>query len=47
MSAGFAARIGGQDWHVVSGSQSEAPPGTQHGAEAVCVADDRIVLVSH
>jgi ADP-ribose pyrophosphatase YjhB (NUDIX family) len=40
------ASIGGQDWRVAWCHVSDPPPGSPHGAEAVCVADRRIVLVS-
>jgi ADP-ribose pyrophosphatase YjhB (NUDIX family) len=42
----LTARIGGQDWRVAWSPRPEPPPGTPHGAEAVCVTGDRIVLVS-
>ena len=40
------ACIGGQDWRVAWCPPPGPPPGIPHGAEAVCVADGRIVLVS-
>lgn len=40
------ASIGGQDWRVAWSPPPDPPPGTPHGAEAVCVAHGRIVLVS-
>jgi hypothetical protein len=40
------ASIGGQDWRVAWYAPPHPPPGTPHGAEAVCVAGDRVVLVS-
>jgi hypothetical protein len=42
----FRASIGGQDWRVGWYPPPDPPPGTPHGAEAVCVAGGRIVLVS-
>lgn len=42
----FTAYINGQDCRVAWYPPSDPPPGTPHGAEAVCVADDRIVVVS-
>jgi ADP-ribose pyrophosphatase YjhB (NUDIX family) len=42
----FAASINGQEWHVAWYPPPDPPSGTPHGAEAVCVADDRIVVVS-
>jgi ADP-ribose pyrophosphatase YjhB (NUDIX family) len=40
------ATIGDQDWRVTWHPPPSPPPGTPHGAEAICVAGDRIVLVS-
>lgn len=42
----FPAFINGQDWHVAWYPPPDPLSGTPHGAEAVCVADDRIVVVS-
>jgi ADP-ribose pyrophosphatase YjhB (NUDIX family) len=42
----FDAFINGQDWRVAWCPPSEPPRGTPHGAEAVCVAAGRIVVVS-
>jgi ADP-ribose pyrophosphatase YjhB (NUDIX family) len=42
----LTARIGGQHWRVAWFPPPDPPPGTPHGAEAVCVTGDRIVLVS-
>ncbi|MQA85721.1 MAG: NUDIX domain-containing protein [Streptosporangiales bacterium] len=42
----FAVSNNGQLWRVAWWPPPEAPPGTPHGAAAVCVTDDRIVLVS-
>jgi ADP-ribose pyrophosphatase YjhB (NUDIX family) len=36
----------GQDWRVGWYPPPDAPPGTPHGAAAVCVSGDRVVLVS-
>ena len=44
--ADFTALINGQEWHVAWYPPPDPPPGTPHGAEAVCVAGDRIVVVS-
>jgi MerR family transcriptional regulator, mercuric resistance operon regulatory protein len=41
-----AATTGDQDWRVAWYPPPGPPPGTRHGAEAVCVPGDRIVLVS-
>jgi ADP-ribose pyrophosphatase YjhB (NUDIX family) len=37
---------GGQEWRVRWFPPAAEPVGTAHGAAAVCVADDRVVLVS-
>jgi ADP-ribose pyrophosphatase YjhB (NUDIX family) len=42
----LAATIGDQDWRVAWYPPPDPPPGTRHGAEAVCVTGNRIVLVS-
>jgi ADP-ribose pyrophosphatase YjhB (NUDIX family) len=42
----FRASIGGQDWRVRWYPPPDPPPGTPHGAEAVCVTGGQIVLVS-
>jgi 8-oxo-dGTP pyrophosphatase MutT (NUDIX family) len=42
----FRASIGGQAWRIAWYPPPDPPPGTPHGAEAVCVTGDRIVLVS-
>jgi ADP-ribose pyrophosphatase YjhB (NUDIX family) len=42
----FAVRTGGQDWRVGWYPPPHPPPGTPHGAAAVCVTADRVVLVS-
>ncbi|MFF8841850.1 NUDIX domain-containing protein [Streptomyces sp. NPDC015127] len=42
----FTAFINGQEWRVAWFPPPDAPPGTPHGAEAVCVAGDRIVVIS-
>ncbi|SCK23486.1 NUDIX hydrolase [Streptomyces sp. WMMB 322] len=44
--AAVAAVINGQTWHVAWHPPPEPPPGTPHGAEALCLADDRVVVVS-
>jgi len=44
--ADFTAFINGQEWHVAWYPPPDPPPGTPHGAEAVCRAGDRIVVVS-
>jgi ADP-ribose pyrophosphatase YjhB (NUDIX family) len=36
----------GQEWHVGWYPPPEPPPGTPHGATAVCRSGDRVVLVS-
>ena len=41
-----SASVGGQDWRVAWYPPPDPPPGRAHGAEAVCVAGDRVVLVS-
>jgi ADP-ribose pyrophosphatase YjhB (NUDIX family) len=41
-----SATIGDQDWRVAWHPPPDPPPGTPHGADAVCVDGDRIVLVS-
>jgi ADP-ribose pyrophosphatase YjhB (NUDIX family) len=45
-SADFAAHIGGQEWRVAWHPPPDPPPGTRHGAEAICVSGDQVVLVS-
>lgn len=40
------ASIGGQVWRVAWCPPPDPPPGTRHGAEAICVTDGRVVLVS-
>jgi ADP-ribose pyrophosphatase YjhB (NUDIX family) len=42
----FAATINGQEWRVAWCPPADPPAGTPHGAEAVCVVGDRIVVVS-
>ncbi|MGH3389790.1 MAG: NUDIX domain-containing protein, partial [Actinomadura sp.] len=42
----FIASINEQEWHVAWYPPPDPPPGTPHGAEAVCVAGDRILVVS-
>jgi ADP-ribose pyrophosphatase YjhB (NUDIX family) len=42
----FTAFINSQEWHVAWYPPPDPPAGTPHGAEAVCVAGDRIVVVS-
>ncbi|MGP3987257.1 NUDIX hydrolase [Streptomyces sp. 3N207] len=42
----FPAVINGQIWHVAWHPPPDPPSGTPHGAEAVCVADGRVVMVS-
>jgi ADP-ribose pyrophosphatase YjhB (NUDIX family) len=42
----FTASINGQEWHVAWYPPPGPPSGTPHGAEAVCVAGDRILVVS-
>jgi ADP-ribose pyrophosphatase YjhB (NUDIX family) len=44
--ADFAIPHGGQDWRVAWYPPPDSPPGTPHGAAAVCVSGDRVVLVS-
>ncbi|MGW0733020.1 NUDIX domain-containing protein [Streptomyces sp. NPDC002851] len=44
--ADFTASINGQLWHVAWYPPPDPPSGSPHGAEAVCVAGDRIVVVS-
>jgi ADP-ribose pyrophosphatase YjhB (NUDIX family) len=43
---GLTASIGGQDWRVAWHPPPDPPPGAAHGAEAICVTDERVVLVS-
>jgi ADP-ribose pyrophosphatase YjhB (NUDIX family) len=43
---GLIASIGGQDWRVAWYPPPDPPPGVAHGAEAICVTDERVVLVS-
>jgi ADP-ribose pyrophosphatase YjhB (NUDIX family) len=43
---GLSAYIGGQDWRVAWSPPPDPPPGRPHGAEAICVTGDRVVLVS-
>lgn len=40
------AAINGQTWHVAWHPPPDPPPGTPHGAEALCLAGDRVVVVS-
>jgi ADP-ribose pyrophosphatase YjhB (NUDIX family) len=40
------ASIGGQVWRVAWCPPPDPPPGPPHGAEAICVTDGRVVLVS-
>jgi ADP-ribose pyrophosphatase YjhB (NUDIX family) len=42
----FAVTSDGQGWRVAWHPPPDAPPGTGHGSAAVCVAGDRVVLVS-
>jgi ADP-ribose pyrophosphatase YjhB (NUDIX family) len=42
----FAVSTGGQDWRVGWHPPHGPPPGTPHGAAAVCVTAGRVVLVS-
>jgi hypothetical protein len=42
----FVVSSDGQDWRVAWHPPPEAPPGTWHGSAGVCVAGDRVVLVS-
>jgi len=42
----FVVTSDGQDWRVAWHPPPEVPPGTWHGSAGVCVAGDRIVLVS-
>lgn len=42
----FAVSTGGQDWQVAWYRPAEPPPGTPHGAAAVCVTAGQVVLVS-
>lgn len=42
----FAVSSGGQDWRVGWFPPPDPPPGTPHGAAAVCVTAGRVVLVS-
>ena len=42
----IAAPINGQDWSVAWYPPPDPPPGTPHGAAAVCLADGQVVLVS-
>jgi ADP-ribose pyrophosphatase YjhB (NUDIX family) len=41
-----AASINGQDWRIAWCPPPDPPPGTPHGAEALCVTGDRILMVS-
>ena len=40
-------RSGGQDWLVSWHLPDDPRPGRAHGAAGVCVAGDRLVLISH
>jgi ADP-ribose pyrophosphatase YjhB (NUDIX family) len=40
------ASIGSQVWRVAWCPPPDPPPGTPHGAEAICVTDGQVVLVS-
>jgi hypothetical protein len=42
----LAVATDGQHWRVAWHAPADPPPGTPHGAAAVCVTGDRIVLVS-
>jgi ADP-ribose pyrophosphatase YjhB (NUDIX family) len=42
----YVVPTGGQDWRVRWFPPEAEPPGTAHGAAAVCVAHDQVVLVS-
>lgn len=42
----MSTSIGGQEWRVAWYRPPDPPPGTPHGAEAICVTGDRVVLVS-
>jgi ADP-ribose pyrophosphatase YjhB (NUDIX family) len=42
----FGALLDGQDWRITWHPPPDPPRGTRHGAEAVCVAGGRVVLVS-
>jgi ADP-ribose pyrophosphatase YjhB (NUDIX family) len=42
----FTVSTNGQDWRVAWYPPPDPPPGTPHGATAVCITSDRIVLVS-
>ena len=42
----LVASSNGQDWRVGWYPPPDPPPGTPHGAAAVCISDDRVVLVS-
>src|SRR3989442_800182 len=38
--------MGGQDWRVAWHPPPGSPPGTPHGAAAICLTDNALVLVS-
>ena len=40
-----ASSQGGQDWQVAWFPPPEPPPGIPHGAAAICVAGDQVVLI--
>lgn len=42
----YIVQTGGQDWRVRWFPPAAEPPGTAHGAAAVCVADNQVVLIS-
>jgi ADP-ribose pyrophosphatase YjhB (NUDIX family) len=41
-----AVATDGQDWRVAWHPPPDPPPGTPHGAQAICVAGDQVVLIS-
>lgn len=43
----IAVSINGQDWRVAWYPPPDPPPGKPHGAAAVCLAGDQVVLISN
>jgi 8-oxo-dGTP pyrophosphatase MutT (NUDIX family) len=43
----LAVTLDGQEWRVAWFPPPDPPPGTPHGAAAICVAGDQVVLIGH
>jgi len=43
----MAFSMDGQDWRVAWYPAPDPPPGTPHGAAAICVAGDQVVLIGN